>query len=68
MSQTTVKLQASYSGDYLAVHNGSIVLNRGMATLPSNFDKSIVLPSLNRTPVTATKPISIPVGSGVYLL
>jgi hypothetical protein len=68
MSQTRIKTQSAYPDDYTRVNNGSIVLNRGKATLPTNYNKSIILPTINRTEIVATKPVSVPSGSGVYLM
>jgi hypothetical protein len=71
MSQKFAKNQSAHPSSYNQTFNGSIVIGSGKGrNIVGQFavDKVIARPSINIPIATATRPVSIPAGSGVYLV
>lgn len=70
MSQKFAKKQSEHPVTYNRTSNGSIVVNsaEGRNTLQHFIENKVIFPQGINTPIVeATRPVSIPAGSGVYL-
>jgi len=71
MSQKFAKNQTAHPTSYNKTFNGSIVIGSGKGrNVVDQFsdEKVVAHPKTNSPIATSTRPVSIPAGSGVYLV